>query len=138
MDETTVSTELKLEGGKATEVFSGHPAINVSGLMAVAERPDAWDPPHMLVAAVEACFYLTLDHIAKKSRVEIAGYSSAADGAFGSFDGKHHEFSEIVLRPKIALKDEADRAKLPQLIRMAEEHCPVARSLKISVKVETQ
>lgn len=135
-DETKVSTEMRYEGGVATSLFSGHPPVEMAGLMVIEKKPKAWDPPHMLVAATESCFFLTFTHIAAKMRAEIAEYSSEAYGIFGSPDGEHHEFSEIVIKPKIRLKGGVDAQRLAKLVKMAEEHCPVARSLKIPVRVE--
>ncbi len=136
-DEVKVSTGMKHEGGRTKCVFSGHADLDVAGMSEIDGHPEAWSPPHMLVASIESCFFLTLAAVAEKMRIEIESYSSTAEGKLTSADGKHKEVSEVVIRPTIRLKDEANRAKLPQLFSRAEEYCYVARSVKTKVRIES-
>jgi organic hydroperoxide reductase OsmC/OhrA len=135
-DATTVSTEMRFDGHRTESFFDGHPAIFLENLARVAEDSEAWSPPHLFVASVESCFFLTMLAVAKKMRVEIKSYSSTAEGLLVSPDGSHQEFREIRIRPDVTLADAADRARLPQLVKLAEEHCLVARSLKTTVRIE--
>ena len=135
-DVIKLATGMKHEGGRTKCTFAGHADLAVAGMGAIEERPDAWSPPHMLVASTESCFFLTLLAVAGKMRVEIESYSSTAEGLLTSADGKRKEISEIVIRPVIKLANEADRAKLPQIFRIAEENCYVARSLKTTLRIE--
>jgi len=129
-------TELRYEGGKAVSLFESHPPIDVVGMSKVSQIPEAWSPPHLLVASVESCFLLTMLSIAEKMHIRIRSYASTAEGTLVSPDGKHHEISEIVIRPTFHLEDEADRLRLKLLVQKAEEYCLVAKSLKTKIKVE--
>ncbi len=137
-NETIVKTEMKFEDGKTRAIFQGHPDINMAGLMAVDQAADAWSPPHLLVSAVESCLFLTMASVAEKMRIKIIRYSSTAEGILFSPDGTHKEFREIVVRPRIELANESDRSKIPQLVKIAEEHCYVARSLKTPMRIELE
>ena len=135
-DAIRIQTGMKHEGGRTKCTYSGHADLTVAGMHGIEDHPDAWSPPHLLVAAMESCFFLTLSAIAEKMRIGIESYASTAEGMLTSADGKHKEVSEIVIRPTIKLKDEADRAKLPQLFKISEENCYVVRSLKATIRIE--
>ena len=136
MAEGKFMTELRYEGGKATSLFESHPPIDVDGMSRTAEIPEAWDPPHMLLAAVESCFLLTLLSIAEKMKISIKSYASTAEGVIAAPDGKHSEVAEIVLRPAFHLENDADRPRLKLLVQKAEEYCLVRNSVKSKVRVE--
>jgi organic hydroperoxide reductase OsmC/OhrA len=135
-DVIKISTGMKHEGGRTKCTYSGHADLTVAGMHGIEDRPDAWSPVHLLVAAMESCFFLTLSAVAEKMRIGVESYASTAEGQLTSADGKHKEVSEVVIRPTIKLKNEEDRAKLPQLFKIAEENCYVARSLKAKLRIE--
>ena len=133
---TKVVTETNYSDGKFLTGFAGHSPLNIAGLSGIENLPQTWSPPHLFVAAVETCFLVTLIAVAKKMRIEVLGLSPVSEGNIISSDGRHYEVNEIIIRPKFDLKNEDDKNKLPQLIKMAKEHCLVARSLKTEVKCE--
>lgn len=135
-DTTRVKTETRYADGKVVSSFQGHPDIDLAGMTGISNRPDAWSPPHLLVAAAESCIILTMLHAAERMHIEIKGYSSTAEGTLSSADDKHMEFSEIVVRPSFDFANAADRSRIPQLIKVAEEYCPVGRTLKCPVRIE--
>jgi uncharacterized OsmC-like protein len=129
-------TELRYEGGKVTSLFESHPPIDVDGMSRVVEIPEAWDPPHLLTAAVESCFLITLLSLAEKMKIRIKSYASTAEGVIAAPDGKHSVVSEITIRPTFHLENDEDRPRLKLLVQKAEEYCLVRQSLKTSVKIE--
>ncbi len=129
-------TEFRSEGGKIVSLFENHPPIDVTGMSKAKDIPEAWSPPHMLVAAAESCFYLTLSALAEKMRIGIKSYSSTAEGIVTSSDGKHYMINEIILRPTFHLDNEEDRLRLKLLVEKAKDYCLVAQSLKTAVRVE--
>lgn len=135
-NETKLKTKVQFDGTTCRSLFEGHPDINLTGMMKIDSTPDAWSPPHLLIAAAESCIILTMLHAAERMRLEIKGYSSKAEGLLTSEDGTHMEVSEIIVRPKFELANEADRSRIPQLLKIAEEFCPVGRSLKTKVRIE--
>lgn len=136
MAEGKFMTELRYEGGKTVSLFESHPPIDVVGMSKTKDIPEAWSPPHMLLAAVESCFLITLISIAEKMKIGIKSYASTAEGVVASPDGKHSEISEIVLKPTFHLENDEDRPRLKLLAQKAEEYCLVRNSLKTKVKVE--
>ena len=136
MAEDKFMTELSYEAGKIVSLFESHPPIDVAGMSKAKEIPEAWSPPHMLLAAVESCFLVTLLSIAEKMKIAIKSYASTAEGVIGAPDGKHHEVSEITIRPTFHLENEEDRPRLKLLVQKSEEYCLVRQSLKTKVKID--
>ena len=129
-------TELRYEGGKIVSLFESHPPIDVVGLSKTKDIPEAWSPEHLLMSAAESCFFITIRAIAEKMKIGIKSYASTAEGIMSAPDGKHHEVTEIVIRPAIHLENEADRLRLNLLIQKSEEYCVITKSLKTKVRVE--
>jgi uncharacterized OsmC-like protein len=135
-DNEKIMTELRYEGGKTVSFFENHPPIDVVGSSKVSGIPEAWSPPHLLLAAVESCFLLTALIIAEKMRLTIKSYSSIAEGTITAGDGKHYEITEIIIKPVFHLENDSDRPRLRLLAEKALQYCVVENSLKAKVKVE--
>lgn len=136
MAEGKFMTELRYEGGKTTSLFESHPPIDVDGMSKVSNIPEAWSPPHMLLAAVESCFLITLLSIAEKMKIGIKSYASTAEGVVTAPDGKHSEVGEITIRPTFHLENDEDRPRLKLLAQKAEEYCLVRNSIRTKVRIE--
>ena len=88
-----------------------------------------WTPEHFLVAAVASCFVSTFSGMAEKSRLEFASFNMDAEGVLGNEDGIWR-FTEIKLRPVVAILNEVDRDRIIRLLEKAQNSCLIARSLQ--------
>ena len=95
-------------------------------------EPGRWTPEHFLVAAVASCFVSTFSGMAEKSRLEFASFNMDAEGVLGNEDGIWR-FTEIKLRPVVAILNEVDRDRIIRLLGKAEKSCLIARSLQCKV-----
>jgi peroxiredoxin-like protein len=95
-------------------------------------EPGRWTPEHLLVAAVASCFVSTFSGMAEKSRLEFASFNMDAEGVLGNEDGIWR-FTEIKLRPVVAILNEVDRDRIIRLLGKAEKSCLIARSLQCKV-----
>ena len=95
-------------------------------------EPGRWTPEHFLVAAVASCFVSTFSGMAEKSRLEFASFNMDAEGVLGNEDGIWR-FTEIKLRPVVAILDEVDRDRIIRLLEKAQKSCLIARSLQCKV-----
>ena len=91
-----------------------------------------WTPEHFLVAAVAGCFVSTFSGMAEKSRLEFASFNLDAEGVLGNEDGIWR-FTEIKLRPVVAIMNEVDRDRIISLLEKAEKSCLIARSVQCRV-----
>lgn len=98
---------------------------------------DAWSPEQLLLAAVEACFLLTFRAVARASRLEFASMSVEAEGLVDRVDGVTR-FTEIVLRPRVALPAGVDWVRVQRALEKAERACLVSASLDTPIRLEPE
>jgi organic hydroperoxide reductase OsmC/OhrA len=98
---------------------------------------DAWSPEHLLLAAVQTCFLFTLRSIARASQVAFVSLDVAAAGTVDRKDGVTR-FTEIVLRPRLAVAPGTDRARALHVLEKSERHCLVSASLSTPIRLEPE
>src|ERR1043166_753884 len=88
-----------------------------------AGTADVWSPEHLCVAAVNACVMLTFLAIAANSKVPFRRYVSSAVGTLDKVEGRGMEITRVVVKPRITIGPDVDRAKVERLVNMAEKNC---------------
>lgn len=129
--------DVTLTGGPA-----GYAAVTLTGAPALRAAPpadfdgpgDAWSPEHLLLAAVETCFLFTLRAIAQASKVEFTSLELSGSGTVDKRDGVVR-FTEIVLRPRLALGPGADRERALRVLEKSEKMCLVSASLATPIRL---
>jgi peroxiredoxin-like protein len=108
------------------------PSISFSPPPEFLGEPGRWTPEHFFVAAVASFFVSTFSGIAEKSHFEFASFDLEAEGLLSNEEGMWR-FTEIRLRPIVAILKEEDRDRAIRLLEKAEKSCLVARSLQCKV-----
>jgi peroxiredoxin-like protein len=129
---------VRISGGPA-----GHAALSSAGVPDLrTEAPldfggpgDAWSPEQMLLGAVEACFLLTFRAIARASGIEFTSIAIEGEGVVDRADGRMR-FTEIVLRPRLALPAGLEPGRVRRALERAEHGCLVSASLSVPVRLE--
>ena len=120
--------------GHATLTSPGVPDL-VTAAPADFDGPgDAWSPEQLLVAAVEACFLLTFRAIAQASQIEFTALAVEGEGIVDRANGGMR-FTEIVLRPRVALPAGVDHTRLRRALEKAERACLVSASLSTPIRL---
>lgn len=96
-----------------------------------------WSPEHLFVSAVNVCLMTTFLAIADNSNFRFAAYSSEGTGKLERVD-KKYRITEITLRPRITLFNEADSERALRLIDKAEQHCLISNSIVSTIHLEPQ
>lgn len=91
-----------------------------------------WSPEHLLLASASLCLMTTFASIAAKSKLEVSGYESRAEGLLDKTP-EGLRFTRILLKVTIRAVD-ADKAS--RLLDLAKKHCIVSNSLARPVEVE--
>jgi len=94
-----------------------------------------WTPEHFFMAAVASCFITTFRAIAENSRFEPVSLGVSAEGVVEKREGGY-EFTRVVLRPLLTIREETDRQRAARLLKKTERACLVSRSLKSEVTME--
>jgi peroxiredoxin-like protein len=134
------SYEVRIAGGPAGHATLSSPGVPdlTTGAPADFGGPgDAWSPEQFLMAAVEACFLLTFRAIAQASRIEFTSLAVEGEGIVDRVDGGMR-FTEIVLRPRVALPAGADLTRVRRALERAEKTCLVSASLATPIRLEPE
>ncbi len=121
--------------GYATLSSAGVPDLRTAPPLDFDGPGDAWSPEQLLLAAVEACFLLTFRAVAKASGIEFTSLSVDGEGVVDRADGRMR-FTEIVLRPRVALPAGVDPVRVRRALEKAERGCLVSASLDTPVRLE--
>jgi peroxiredoxin-like protein len=132
--------EARLSGGPtgyATVSVSGLPDLTVAAPADWGGPGDSWSPEHLLIAAIESCFLLTLRAVARASKVEFASLKVFVSGAIDRKDGVTR-FTEVVLRPVMTIPAGTDRERALRVMEKAEKSCLITSSLSTPVRLEAE
>jgi len=130
--------EVRIAGGPAgyaTLSSGGVPDLRTAPPLEFNGPGDVWSPEQLVLAAVEACFLLTFRAVAQASRVEFTSLSVEGEGIVDVRDGRMR-FTEIILRPRVALPAGEDYVRVRRALEKAERTCLVSASLDTPVRLE--
>ncbi len=132
--------EVKITGGPtgyATLSSGGIPDLRVEAPVEFDGPGDAWSPEQLLLGAVEGCFLLTFRAVAKASRVEFTSLAVEAEGIVDRA-GDRMRFTEIVLRPRVALPADANTVAVRRALEKAARMCLVSGSLSTPIQLDPE
>lgn len=118
-----------------TVVAEGKPDLLLSADKSFRGDPARWNPEELLVAALVQCHLLSFLHVAVTHGVVVTDYADEATGTLEQ-QGSGGRFTEVVLRPHVALSDAGDGTPLDQLHEEAHAACFIAGSVSFPVRVE--
>ena len=132
--------EVRITGGPDGHAILASPGVPDLATAAPADFDgpgDAWSPEQLLVAAVEACFLLTFRAIAQASRIEFTWLGIEGEGVVDRANGGMR-FTEIILRPRVALPTGVDPIRVRRALEKAEKACLVSASLSTPIRLEPE
>lgn len=99
-------------------------------------RGDAtrYNPEELLVASLSSCHMLWYLHLCAISGVIVVSYSDAAVGTMIENPQDGGRFTQVVLNPKVTVKESAMIEKAMALHKQANRHCFIANSVSFEVK----
>jgi peroxiredoxin-like protein len=132
-------TESKWQGERNLQIAGGElPTIVAGAPPEFKGRPGVWAPEHLLVAALNSCYMLTLLAIAEFSKISIVSFAAAAKGKLEKVPEGNYQITEIVVRPRVVIASVNDLARMPRIFEKAKENCFVSNSIKSTVKIEPE
>lgn len=99
---------------------------------------DRWNPEQLLLAALSQCHMLSYLHIAVLNSLSVIGYSDNASATMKLNSDNSGQFTEAILRPRVDLADESQRALANSLHEQANKVCFIARSVNFPVLHEPE
>jgi len=111
--------------------------INFSAPPEFQGEPGLWTPEHLLVASVATCFLATFRAIAENSKLQVARLEVEAEGLLEKQEGGFR-FTQVVVRPKLAIAEAADEERAQRLLEKAERACLISRSLSCHMEMQAK
>jgi organic hydroperoxide reductase OsmC/OhrA len=96
------------------------------------------NPEELLVAALSACHMLYYLHLCADAGVVVTDYKDTASGVMIETANGGGHFTEVVLRPCVAISKESDANKAKELHHKAHELCFIANSVNFPVRAEVE
>lgn len=93
------------------------------------------NPEDMLVAALSTCHMLSYLHMATVAGVVVVAYDDSAEGTMVT-EGDGGRFTEVVLRPRVAIRAGSDPGKALAAHEDAHHACFIANSVNFPVRCE--
>ncbi len=147
MKEHTYRTSLQWTGntGKGTETYRGYERshqISVEGKQIIEASSDPsfrgdktkYNPEEMFVASLSSCHMLWFLHLCSDASVIVLDYSDAAFGKMLESDDGNGRFSEVILHPKVKVKETWMLEKIDSIHEKANAFCFIANSCNFPVK----
>ncbi len=132
--------EVRISGGPAgyaTVRADGPPEMRIAAPRDFDGPGDAWSPEHLLLAAVESCFLLTLRSVANASKVPFTALELSGEGTVDRKEGVTR-FTGIVLRPRLTVPAGADLDRARRVLEKSEKACLIAASLATPIRLECE
>jgi organic hydroperoxide reductase OsmC/OhrA len=151
MKQHSYQTNLQWTGntGKGTETYRGYErahSISVEGKPVILASSDPsfrgdktkYNPEEMFVASLSSCHMLWFLHLCSEASVIVLEYSDSATGIMIESDNGNGKFAEVILHPKVKVKEEWMIEKVDALHEKANEFCFIANSCNFPVKHQSQ
>ena len=133
--EFVYKNSIKWEGERKGMVSSDNkPSFKVATPPEFKGHPGIWSPEDLFVASVNTCIMTTFLHYAERNKLEFLSYKSDAEGVLEIIDN-NFMFSEIKIRPLLAVKKDSDINKAKDLIELSEKNCLISNSIRSKVSV---
>jgi organic hydroperoxide reductase OsmC/OhrA len=119
----------------------GHLVCGNGPEMDFGAPPDAhgkvgwFTPEDAFVAAVNTCIHMIFLWTCERMKIDLAAYECEAEGFKKVFLDKTEEFTHIVLRPTIKVKN-CDTSKVQRAIQVARKYSLIAASIRSKLTIE--
>ncbi len=98
--------------------------------------PSRYNPEELLVASISQCHMLWYLHLCADAGLVVEAYLDAATGAMEELPDGGGAFTEVVLRPRVVIRDESKTEQALELHQEARRRCFVAASVAFPVRCE--
>ncbi len=132
-------TEVRWTGGKKGELKApGLKNLEVATPPEFNGHEGVWSPEHYFVASVNACFMTTFLAIAEMSKLEFLEFSCKAQGKLDKVEGVGFQIMEILLQPKVVIRNSQDLQRAGRILEKAERNCLISNSVKTAIKMQPE
>ena len=114
------------------------PVLEVASPPEFHGHDHTWTPEHLFVASVNSCYLATFIAIAEMSKLDVVSFTSTAIGKLEKTEGNAYRITEIILRPRLVIKQESDTERAERILQKAERNCFISNSILTKIKLEPE
>ncbi|HEX8705956.1 MAG TPA: hypothetical protein VF815_44380 [Myxococcaceae bacterium] len=113
---TQFETRLQWQGNQRGRLCTEQAtAVSLGGMVGGRTPEDVWSPEELLVAAVEGRTLLAFLEGARARSIEVLFYQSTALGRCVELPGGSPHFTDLIVRPHVAVRREEDAQQLQSI-----------------------
>jgi len=94
-------------------------------------------PEDAFVAAVNTCIHMMFLWVADRLKLDLVSYECEAEGFVKQYLDKTEEFTHVVLRPKITVRND-DGSKVRRALEITQKYSLIAASVRSKLIIEPQ
>jgi len=133
---TSYKTWVKRTGKRKGNLVCGNGPEMEFGAPPDAHGRHGWfTPEDAFVAAVNTCIHMMFLWVAEKLKIDLVAYECEAEGFKKVYLDKTEEFTHVVLRPKITVRD-GNGSKVRRALEITHKYSLIAASIKSDVIIE--
>jgi len=134
------------EGTANYAAYERNHTIEIEGKVALLASSDApfrgdiskHNPEDLLLSSLSSCHMLWYLHLCADAKVIVLAYEDSATGTLVQDETGAGKFSEVILYPKVTVRDEAMVEKAWALHKEAHRYCFIANSVNFEVETEAE
>ena len=96
-----------------------------------------WSPEDLFLSSLASCFTTTFNVVAEYSKFEYVDLEVKVEGTVAKTTNGYR-FTEVVIRPKLKIADDADQARALELLEKTRTLCLVSRALEVPQEFQPQ
>jgi len=118
------------------EIRAAKKAVSILGSSDPAFRgdPSRYNPEELLVASLSACHLLWYLHLCADAGIVVLDYADSAQGVMQETADGGGRFTEVVLRPRVRIRRDDQKAEALRLHDEAHRLCFIANSVNFEVR----
>jgi len=116
----------------------GKPTIEGSSDPAFRGDKTKYNPEEMFLSSLSSCHMLWFLHFCSEASVIVLEYSDTATATMMESDDGNGKFAEVILHPKVVVKEEWMIEKISLLHHKAHKFCFIANSVNFPVTHEAK
>lgn len=103
-----------------------------------AHGREGWlTPEDAFVAALNTCIHMMFLWVADRLKIDLVAYECEAEGFVKQYLDKTEEFTHVILRPKITVRND-DGSKVRRALEITQKYSLIAASIRSQVIIEPQ
>lgn len=133
------STDVEWTGERRGDLSAPHlPDLEVDAPPEFKGHAGVWTPEHLFVASVNSCFMTTFLAIAENSKLDFVSFRVGAKGKLEKLDGQGLMMTEIILRPRLVLRQASGAERALRILEKAERNCLISNSVKTKIVLQSE